>query len=671
MDNRTFARPGVRAITTVACLLALVLAGYWLRVRHLDRLGLIADEGIQALAVGGILEHGVPKVDSGRIYTRGLPFLYLEAASASLGGLNEFSLRLPAVLFGVFGIVVVYLLGATVFDRRVGLLAALLMACSVWEVELSRYARFYTAFQCCYALSLLFFYRGFMLGHRRDKLWFTTSTVLTIALHELGVMLATCFLIPLFSDAHSRRYKWWCGILAVGMVVLWVVYGKAVDLLDVFADPLAFVRTSGSSVSWLLHLKSAIKGRLFIPNLSAVVGLFREHTAQFVGLAAVPLATSTALLLRAIRRKEAWRAIVALPIIWAAFLHQFGLVLIGWLIYLAFFARDRRSLWEPSLRVVYAAVGACGLFWGLGLATDPAYSYRILRMMFSYPHFYQYFLSWFVRGWPVLTAIVAGGIVWLATRWIAAGHKDPTPLFMIGALLVPAILTSFLQTPFWAARYTFHLYPLMLVIFSAVLVTVGTRVFQMLPWRGSIPKVVLMTSALAAALLISYDGNVVTAWAVSERTHQSSRDLVRGPINSRYYKRLHQDYKTPSLYVRTHRTPDDVVLAIGLPHEVAAFHYYAGKVDYAVEETIRPYQIRLADGKILEHVTGSELLRTVGEVSALVTRDGSRVWLLGRRGALETGTWLYSDELRAHLWVLVQNPDYVGLDGDTVAVRIR
>ena len=64
---------------SVLLLLILIVIGFWLRVRHLGDLALIVDEGVQALAVKGILKYGVPKFDSGYIFTRALSFIYLQA----------------------------------------------------------------------------------------------------------------------------------------------------------------------------------------------------------------------------------------------------------------------------------------------------------------------------------------------------------------------------------------------------------------------------------------------------------------------------------------------------------------------------------------------------------------------------------------------------------------
>src|SRR2546428_3375179 len=105
------ARPldgGSRTTLVFVLLGALLVIGFWLRVRNLGDLGLVVDEANQALAVRGILNLGVPRVDSGLVYSRSVLFLYVQAGAAKLLGLNEFSLRLPSALFGVAAVLATF-----------------------------------------------------------------------------------------------------------------------------------------------------------------------------------------------------------------------------------------------------------------------------------------------------------------------------------------------------------------------------------------------------------------------------------------------------------------------------------------------------------------------------------------------------------------------------------
>src|SRR5262245_18832922 len=135
-------------------LAAIVAIGAYLRLAHLGALGFRWDEDLSGLAVRAILEKGVPELPSGMIYLRGGLFSHLIAVSATLFGFSEFALRLPAALFGIALIVAAYLYGAALFGRVVGLVTAALLAVSFWDIDLARYARFYSAFSVLYVLTL-------------------------------------------------------------------------------------------------------------------------------------------------------------------------------------------------------------------------------------------------------------------------------------------------------------------------------------------------------------------------------------------------------------------------------------------------------------------------------------------------------------------------------------
>ena len=72
-------------------------------------------------------------------------------------GTTEVSTRSFSALIGVGSIVLIYLIGRELFDRKVGLLAAFLMAISEFQIYYSQQARFYSFFEFTALLSFLFF----------------------------------------------------------------------------------------------------------------------------------------------------------------------------------------------------------------------------------------------------------------------------------------------------------------------------------------------------------------------------------------------------------------------------------------------------------------------------------------------------------------------------------
>ena len=670
-QNKVHIRTGVGVL-----LVMLIAVGFWLRVRHLGDLGLIVDEGIQAIAVQGILEHGVPKVDSGLMYLRAVPFLYAQAASALLFGLNEFSLRLPAVLFGVSAIFAAYILGKTVFNRSIGVLSAAILTFSVWEIELSRYARFYTAFQCMYLVSLLSFYRGFMIGERLYRFMFIVAALITCSLHQLGLLLFTCFLIPLPLSSFSRREKLSFGIWAAGLAGLWVVYVKLVGLLNAMSNPYSrSIEEQVSLVGAFRKIQSIIGEPIgiplfYIPRPRFVIDVAREDPLWFLVLALVSSVTIAYLLYRFLRRDDGWRTLVTIPMVWMAFLHHFGLVLLMLAVYIVFFVRDFRSFLEPPLKVMYGAVAVCLVFWIPVLVATLSVK-QVILVTFGYPlyRFYEYFLSWFVEGWPVLIIVFGLGSLLLLVRFIS-DRSIPAPLFVLAAIYIPAVVTSFARPHYIEARYTFHLYPLMIIVFAAIALEVGSRVFK-IPVRGKWSRGAIAAAITLAALFISQDANPVNAWSVGNRTYQSTRDPIRSVVNWKPYAGFHQDHKSPSLYVRERLAPGDRVVALGVAHMVAIYHFYVGQVHYALGNGFRHHRV-VKEGKIVAYASGSEILENLPRLKEIIEGESAGgIWLLGDRMLLVDDNSVYSKSMKEHLKSLAIAPDYLGVDGQTFAVKVR
>jgi Dolichyl-phosphate-mannose-protein mannosyltransferase len=663
----------------VALLLSMLLAvGFWLRAQHLGDLGLLVDEGFQALAVQGILKHGVPKVDSGLMYTRSIPFLYTQALAAKLFGLNEFSLRLPSVLFGVAAIVAAYVLGVTLFSRQIGLLTAAIMTFSVWEIEMSRYGRFYTAFQFMYVVSLFCFYRGFMVGQWIYKLWFVVAALITYSLHPLGVVLVTCFLIPLFSIAYSTRRKLLLGLWAGGLTGVWVLYHKMIGLFHAIGAPNLYSHKEAPAMGILKTIRSIIGEQLgippffYIPRMRFLSYVATEDPLWLLGPALVSGVATAYLLYRFLRRDDGWRTLVAIPMVWTAFLHQFGLVLLMLAVYVISFAREFRWFLDPVLRVVYGVVAFCLVFW-ISVAADLGLSAnRTLKAILGYPDFYSYFLMWFVKGWPILTIFFGLGSLLLLVRFLS-DRSAQAPLFALGAIFIPAILVSFSRPHYMEARYIFHLYPLMVIVFAMIAAEAGSHLLKCVPIRGQLSRTVVAAAMVLGALFISQDANPGDAWSIGNRTYQSARDPIRSVINWKPYAEFHQDHKSPSLYVQERLVPGDRVLALGPPHMVAVYYFYIGRVDYAVGGPIDfRYHRTAKEGKIVTYMTGSEILESLPRVKEIIEGEtGGAIWILGDHMLLVDDNPVYSKSVNEYLKSLVIAPDYLGMDGQTFAVKVR
>ena len=142
----------------ISLLVLILLFGLFLRVYELGKAPLWIDEATSAIAGKEIIEKGVPEFDSGLLYDRALVFHYSEALML-LFGLTDFNARFISVIFGLFTILLAYLIGRE-YSKTGGLISALFVSVFYLEVFFSRQARFYQMFQFMFFLSLYLLYKS-------------------------------------------------------------------------------------------------------------------------------------------------------------------------------------------------------------------------------------------------------------------------------------------------------------------------------------------------------------------------------------------------------------------------------------------------------------------------------------------------------------------------------
>jgi 4-amino-4-deoxy-L-arabinose transferase-like glycosyltransferase len=144
------------------------------------------------MAVTG--DYITPRLNGVKYFEKPVLFYWLEAFSIRLFGLDEFTLRLWPVAFGVFGCLAVYLAGRRLFGRRSGLLAAAVLATSPLYYGLSRVIILDMPVAVLLTASLLSFLAGVREApgrRRRFLLWgfyaFAALAVLTKGL--IGILI--------------------------------------------------------------------------------------------------------------------------------------------------------------------------------------------------------------------------------------------------------------------------------------------------------------------------------------------------------------------------------------------------------------------------------------------------------------------------------------------------
>ena len=189
----------------IAILLLAMAWGLFVRFDGLGTPPLVVDEYFSVTSVEYILEKGVPEFPTGGYYTRGLPLQYLQAGSVLLFGDNEFAHRLPAALFGVLTLALVFLYARKFLPLPLAAICVAMLSVSAWQIEFGRFSRMYAAFQCVTVAFFLVYRYAYFEGRERLRYLPHALALLAVVFHALGLFLLPFLFLPIFIDRNAAQ----------------------------------------------------------------------------------------------------------------------------------------------------------------------------------------------------------------------------------------------------------------------------------------------------------------------------------------------------------------------------------------------------------------------------------------------------------------------------------
>jgi hypothetical protein len=648
-------------------LASIVAVGAYLRLAHLGALGFRWDEDLSGLAVRAILEKGIPQLPSGMIYLRGGLFSHLMAASATMFGFNEFALRLPAALFGIALIVAAYLFGAALFGRVVGLVTAALLAVSFWDIDLARYARFYSAFSLLYVLTLYAIWQfRIKAPSAAGGVLCVALAVITLSLHDLAYSLALAFFYPLVlrGPAAWRSAREWLwpvvssGVLAA-FYVSWREYVQSSRSLPLLA---------GSDSSTAPGREVDELGRSFValPDLPLLTGML-ERAPLFVPL--LVLLSVGAALLMTFRFGSPTRERIVLALIAAfAAAQLFNFALVGTLV-LAFAKRTGLpSLRSSEVLAAAALIAATFVAWvaavlALGIDVSPLEPLTlrtIVRELLDFPYFYVF---WgFPNEWPLAAAVASVGALVAFHR--AALGRDKAAGFALLALAGPLVSNALFSSPFELFRYNAAFNTLFFVFVALAFVHWRELVPAWRPTLHGPPRRALasLVTAMLVLLATAYDLNPLRGWLALERQYSNSGTLYRT-----FGVTAYSDFKTTAEYVARHATPHDLIVT----PDSREYYNYLGRVDLWLRSGRYEDQSYVRKGTRRDLYVDTPLVATLPELKAVLATPNQIKWVLASSALLADPKAPVAPDIRAFLREEEQRVVYVGLDKDRKVYRFE
>jgi hypothetical protein len=250
------------------------------------------DQSRIALAAVGVLEHGYPRMPSGRTYYRGITTSYLIAGSIALFGKHDSSAKLPSVVLGTLLIPILFLLGSTVGGIAGGLSLA---AFGVFQPDLlywSTDAWMSLPFVVTFTFGTWLLYLGYVRDRPAFQVAGAATTLVTILTHELGVLLLPAvggFLAVRAARGDRGWFRGNASRIALGILVLggivFVAAGLALrsgTLAGAAAEFRTYVGPAESSENFLLDAER-FRGPYLPLVVAAVGGLFLMHRRDSAG----------------------------------------------------------------------------------------------------------------------------------------------------------------------------------------------------------------------------------------------------------------------------------------------------------------------------------------------------------------------------------------------------
>lgn len=166
-------------------IIILLLAGFIIRIWNLGKLSLWWDELNTGTFVSRIMETGLPLFSSELgYYWRGVAYHYFVSIFAFLFDATEFWIRFPSVIFGM-GIIILIYFYAKKINKFVAIYILLFLVFSSYNIEYSRFARFYIMNAFLFVLSIITFYKGFFENKLKYKIY--STIIFLIMMHTVQV----------------------------------------------------------------------------------------------------------------------------------------------------------------------------------------------------------------------------------------------------------------------------------------------------------------------------------------------------------------------------------------------------------------------------------------------------------------------------------------------------
>jgi 4-amino-4-deoxy-L-arabinose transferase-like glycosyltransferase len=206
-----------------------------------------------------LITYPIPGLENNHLFphiflTKPPLIFWLIAASYKIFGINEFAVRFVPATFGVFSIILTYLLAKQIFDKKIALLSSLLLSLCQFHIKYSRQGMLDVPLTFFFLLTLFLFIKGF-----NSKI-------------ESPLM----FVLAGISQGLAILTKWHAALFPTITIVLFILLLKKREFL--FSRNFAFylLAVLFSVLPWLIYISVSF------PDTTQSVFLFETTSRPFI-----------------------------------------------------------------------------------------------------------------------------------------------------------------------------------------------------------------------------------------------------------------------------------------------------------------------------------------------------------------------------------------------------
>jgi hypothetical protein len=313
------------------------------------------------------------------------------------------------------------------------------------------------------------------------------------------------------------------------------------------------------------------------------------------------------------------------------------------------------NVYAPGLVVVAA------LFFLSFTLTAPDFvvaAKSALNYLLNYPNVYYKVVRPWLLAIPVTTIVMATMLIPLLWVSLAPSKERSSSLtstrYLFSILIGLALMVGLLDQPYRISRYTYFLYPVVLVLASISIVQIAQHVEHRYGLRSP-----LVLIAAFGILVLTEDFGITHLVRINDPVVRYRLDY-NDDLAAHYYKRW--DIRGVAEYTNQHLGPDDRVLVF---HQSLA-HYLDQTDGIFVRKGSKIHSIIWGCGGTRELWSNASLLDEDHEVYEIIETNKAATWLI-----MHTQEYRSRDPLEADLIETFDlKPSYTSVDGNLAVYRV-